>query len=80
MLALALSVHILPCFGQGTVFTYQGRLNDGGSPANGTNYGMVFYLYDAVTNGSSRTNSAPVPVVLDTFIVPPWARAISRVM
>ncbi len=33
-----------PTFAQGTVFTYQGRLNDGGSPANGTNYGMVFYL------------------------------------
>lgn len=37
---------------QGTVFTYQGRLNDSGQPANGTNYGMVFYLYDAPTNGN----------------------------
>jgi len=35
----------------GTTFTYQGRLNDGGNAANG-NYSMVFYLYDAPTNGS----------------------------
>src|SRR5215813_1308207 len=42
--------------GQGTVFTYQGRLSDGGLPANGTNYGMVFYLYDAATNGNLLGN------------------------
>jgi hypothetical protein len=36
---------------QGTAFLYQGRLNDGGVPANGTNYGMVFYLWDSPTNG-----------------------------
>jgi len=41
---------------QGTVFTYQGRLNDSGSPANGTNYGMVFDLYDAPTNGNLLGN------------------------
>ena len=35
----------------GTTFTYQGRLTDGGNPANG-NYAMVFYLYDAPTNGN----------------------------
>ena len=37
---------------QGTAFIYQGQLSDGGAPANGTNYGMVFGLYDAVTNGT----------------------------
>ena len=36
---------------QGTAFTYQGRLNSGGSPANGT-YNLRFGLYDAATNGS----------------------------
>ncbi len=41
---------------QGTVFTYQGQLTDGGQPANGTNYGMVFYLYDAPTNGNLLGN------------------------
>jgi hypothetical protein len=30
------------CFAQGTAFTYQDRLNDGGTPASG-NYDMQFY-------------------------------------
>ena len=46
---------------QGTAFTYQGRLNDGGSPATG-NYDLQFQVYDAVTNGNAislpLTNSA----------------------
>ncbi len=33
----------------GTGFTYQGRLNDGGKPANGT-YDFIFVLYDSATN------------------------------
>ena len=36
----------------GTAFTYQGRLNDGGAPANGQ-YDMIFNLYDAPTNGNA---------------------------
>ena len=36
---------------QGTAFTYQGRLNDGGVPANGA-YDFRFRLFDALTNGS----------------------------
>ena len=47
---------------QGSVFTYQGRLLDGGSPANGTNYGMVFYLFDASTNGT-QLGSLGIPSV-----------------
>lgn len=35
----------------GTAFTYQGRLTDRGSPANGE-YDFRFALYDAATNGS----------------------------
>src|SRR5580765_1097963 len=35
----------------GPGFTYQGRLNDGGTAANG-NYDMIFNLYDAATNGN----------------------------
>ncbi len=46
---------------QGTAFNYQGRLSDGGSPANGT-YDLRFCVYDAVTNGNAisfpLTNSA----------------------
>ena len=35
---------------QGTAFTYQGRLNDNGNPANGI-YDLRFAIYDAVENG-----------------------------
>lgn len=35
----------------GTAFTYQGRLTDGGSPANGE-YDFRFKLYDAVSGGA----------------------------
>jgi len=35
----------------GTAFTYQGKLNDGGNPSNGS-YGLTFALYDALTGGS----------------------------
>lgn len=57
---------------QGTVFTYQGRLNDTGGPANGTNYGMVFYLYDAPTNGNLLGNEGIVSVTVSNglFTVP----------
>ena len=36
-------------FAQGTAFTYQGRLNDGGSPANGC-YDLRFAIYDSTNN------------------------------
>jgi hypothetical protein len=46
---------------QGTAFNYQGRLNDGGTQANGS-YDLRFAVYDAVTNGirisGLLTNSA----------------------
>jgi hypothetical protein len=48
---------------QGTVFTYQGRLNDGINPANG-NYDLRFVLFDSGGGGSQQgpilTNSATV--------------------
>src|SRR5882724_5537616 len=57
---------------QGTIFTYQGSLNDNGSPANGTNYGMVFYLYDAPSNGTVFANLGIVSVSVSNglFTVP----------
>jgi hypothetical protein len=46
---------------QGTAFVYQGRLNDGNSPANGS-YDFQFLLYDNSTNGNQQgsvwTNAA----------------------
>ena len=35
----------------GAGFTYQGKLTDGGTPANGT-YDFEFNLYDALSGGS----------------------------
>ncbi len=48
-------------FAQGTAFTYQGELNDGGCPANGS-YDLTFTLFNANTSGVAIagpvTNSA----------------------
>jgi len=50
-------------FGQGTAFTYQGRLNDGGSVANGS-YNLTFTLFTNSAGGTAVagpvTNSAVV--------------------
>lgn len=58
-------------FSQTSVFLYQGRLNDGGNPANGT-YDMQFKLFDAISGGaqigSTQTN-ASVTVSAGTFAV-----------
>lgn len=40
---------------QGTAFTYQGRLNDSGSAANGI-YDLRFGIYDASTGGNQAGN------------------------
>jgi hypothetical protein len=40
---------------QGTAFTYQGRLNDGGNPANGT-YDLRFALYNDANAGAQQGN------------------------
>ena len=47
---------------QGSTFTYQGRLNDGGTPANGL-YDLRFTIYDSTNNpgvvvAGPLTNSA----------------------
>lgn len=48
-------------YAQGTAFTYQGALSDGGSPANGS-YDLRFALYDALSGGAQQgdtlTNAA----------------------
>ena len=54
---------------QGTAFTYQGRLLDGGQPAQGT-YDFQFRLTDAATNGNGigpLLTVAPVPVANGIF-------------
>src|SRR2546426_10889373 len=49
-------------FGQGTGFTYQGRLTDGGTPANGV-YDMQFKLYDSPTVGTGTLQGSPNTVM-----------------
>jgi hypothetical protein len=56
-----LNLQLSTAFAQGTAFTYQGRLNTSGSPANGL-YDLRFMVWDAPTNGNlvagAMTNSA----------------------
>lgn len=55
---------------QGTAFTYQGELSDGGNPANGT-YVFRGTLFDAATNGAKvrSAGSATVPVTDGRFTI-----------
>ena len=68
---LALMGCVSAAHAQGTAFTYQGRLNDGANPANGT-YNLRFALFDALTFGNQvgtpLTNS-PVTVSNGLFTV-----------
>jgi hypothetical protein len=48
-------------YAQGTSFTYQGRLQDGGGPANG-NYDFQFTLWDALIGGTQQPQPTPVIV------------------
>src|SRR2546425_6704237 len=47
---------------QTTAFTYQGRLTDGGTPANG-NYDLQFALWDSLGGGSQIGATQPLPAV-----------------
>jgi hypothetical protein len=47
---------------QSTAFTYQGRLEDGGSPANGI-YDLQFAIFNAATGGSGLVLLSPGTVV-----------------
>ncbi|MCX6892194.1 MAG: hypothetical protein NTX51_11805 [Verrucomicrobia bacterium] len=50
---LALAAGALNLHAQGTAFTYQGRLNDAGSPAAGI-YDLRFAIYDAASGGAQQ--------------------------
>src|ERR1035437_8315573 len=57
---LSLLAGINQAAAQGTAFTYNGNLSDGGNPANAS-YDLQFTLYDAGTKGNvfgSLTNTA----------------------
>src|SRR5271157_4894603 len=46
----ALNLQLSTCFAQGTAFTYQGQLQNNGSPASG-NYALTFTLFNTTTGG-----------------------------
>src|SRR5918998_60947 len=48
---------------QGSAFTYQGRLTDGGAPPTGT-YELEFKLYDAASGGTQQPQPSPVTIQL----------------
>src|SRR5262245_48406244 len=58
LLCLLTSALCSPAFAQGTAFTYQGRLNDGASPANGI-YDLRFTIYDS-TNSPGVVIAGPI--------------------
>src|SRR5215831_3407183 len=55
-------------FAQGTAFTYQGRLQDSGTSANG-NYDFQFTLWDALSGGTQQPQPAPVTVTKSNVVV-----------
>jgi hypothetical protein len=71
MLALLATFDSRLATAQGTAFTYQGRLNDSGVPANGK-YDLRFTLYDALSVGSlvaGPVTNSPVTVTNGLFVV-----------
>ena len=61
--------------GQGSVFTYQGRLSESGGPANGM-YAMQFTLKDA----ASGSNSVGTPVAIAPAVAAARRRNSARDM
>ncbi|HZE69266.1 MAG TPA: tail fiber domain-containing protein [Pyrinomonadaceae bacterium] len=55
-------------FAQGTAFTYQGRLQDGGTNANGS-YDFQFTLWDALTGGTQQPQPTPITVTRSNVTV-----------
>src|ERR1044071_3789976 len=56
LLLSTLNPQISTLFAQRTTFTYQGRLNSAGAPANGF-YDLTFTLFDSVTGGAQQGNT-----------------------
>jgi len=59
LLLSTLNLQLSTLFAQGTAFTYQGRLNDGGTPANGV-YDLEFRVFDDVSSGSQQGSTVTV--------------------
>ncbi len=70
VLLVGLAALPLAVLAQTTAFTYQGRLNNAGAPANGI-FDLRFSLHDAATNGASigSLTNAATPVSNGLFTV-----------
>ena len=68
LVALVVSGSVHSALAQGTAFTYQGRLQDGATNANG-NYDFQFTLWDALSGGSQQPQPAPVTVTKSNVVV-----------
>ena len=66
LIALALfscfNSKLATAYAQGTAFTYQGRLSNGNSPANGS-YDLTFSLFNAPSGGSAVAGPVPTNAV-----------------
>src|SRR5438874_930649 len=63
MILLIAGIGSQHAFAQTTSFNFQGKLNDGGSPANGT-YEMQFRLFDALAGGTQIGTTITDPTVV----------------
>ena len=68
LIAICAFIGVQGVAAQTTAFSYQGRLNDGGAPAN-ANYEMEFKLFDALAGGAQigATFSDPSVTVINGF-------------
>src|SRR5947207_7247658 len=58
----------IPAFAQSTTFTYQGRLQDTGTPANGS-YDLQLTVWDASSGGTQQPQPSPVTVTRTSVLV-----------
>ena len=64
---------------QGTAFMYQGRPNNGGTPANGSD-DFRFSVYDSVTNGSLIAGPVTNIATTAALLPPPLPLAMKSIL
>jgi Chaperone of endosialidase len=68
ILMFGLFLSISTAKAQTTSFTYQGRLTDGGTPANGS-YDFQFTLWDALNGGAQQPQPGPITLTKNAVFV-----------
>ena len=67
LVVIAAALAPFAIYSQGTAFTYQGRLNSYGTPANGT-FDFVFSAYDVAAAGNLVVGRLPMQILLLPFL------------